>query len=265
MRGNFSFNPSKTLYFSQKKDFFTSNFFVYFIYTSCIHLNFYPFYIISLCYHYSDLDDTNTDHLEQEYDPIPPSNDDTVMPPPDNVSLSICASNVFEDDEECAVGEGEVDLYFVDNTVPIEIVHNDKPEDIPGTSTDTPASVVKRKRKSASQLPTDKLKKQRSTKGKAKAPIQETDSEVFTYEDKDTPNTLPNFTPSRPPGPQIHQVIKSMQSLNSARRLYAIFLASMCMLVHPYSNLLYIKIHTTLIMFPSLEIKGTIARYATKL
>lgn len=125
MRGNFSFNPSKTLYFSQKKIFLHQIFlFILSIYTSCIHLNFYPFYIISLCYHYSDLDDTNTDHLEQDNDPIPPSNDDTVMPPPDNISLCICASNVFEDDEESAVGEGEVDLYFVDNTVPIEIVHN---------------------------------------------------------------------------------------------------------------------------------------------
>lgn len=63
-----------------------------------------------------------------------------------------------------------------------------------------------------SQLPTDKLKKQRSTKGKAIAPIQETDSEVFTYEDKDTLNTLPNFTPSRPPGPQIHQVLRNQMS-----------------------------------------------------
>ena len=94
----------KNFYFSQKKDFFTSNIFVYFIFTSCIYLNFYPFYIISLCYHYSGLDDTNTNHLEQDNDRILLSNDDTVMPPPDNVSLRICASNVFEDDEESAVG-----------------------------------------------------------------------------------------------------------------------------------------------------------------
>ena len=40
------------------------------------------------------------------------------MPPPadnGNVSLGICASNVFKDDKESAVGEGEVDLYFVDD------------------------------------------------------------------------------------------------------------------------------------------------------
>ena len=96
--------------------------------------------------------------MEQDNDPIPPLNDDTVMPLPDNVSLGICANNVFEDDEESAVGEGEVDLYFVDDTVPIEIVHIDKPEDIPGTSTDTPASIVKRKRKSASHRQIKKAK-----------------------------------------------------------------------------------------------------------
>lgn len=119
-------------------------------------------------------------------------------------------------------------MYFVDDSLPIQIITRE-PEEVPGTTTVTPLHLTTSLHANATSISVSKLrnnntKKQKVSQTQSEAPVDQDAPEVFSYDDVDSQNTLPNFTPSRPPGPQMKQQVLRGQMTNAEDFFLSVFL-----------------------------------------